>query len=235
MAKSKTSSSKKKTNKSNVKKQTASNKIKNTANNKNKKVTKTELKENVVINNEKETKGNSDKKRQKNNKKVKTTITKNDSEIAKLIKIVLIVTAIMVVFYGITLAVTKNTSSSESSKNSNNEKAVIQYDDIMIGTMLNKSQDAYYVLIKEDDDNRIVEYETLMKLIAAKTDAPKIYTANLTDSFNKKYLAKEANDSSNMEEFRVSGTTLVEIKEGKIANIYSNHESIREKLDALTK
>lgn len=169
----------------------------------------------------------------KEKKVPKTTMIKNDSEITKLIKIVLIVTAIMVVFYGITLLVTKNKSADSLDEKKASEKAVIQYDDIMIGTMLNKDQDRYYVLIKEDGDNRVVEYETLMKFVASKTDAPKIYTANLTDSFNKKYLAKEANESNDMEEFRVSGTTLVEINDGEIANMYSGHESIAEELKAL--
>jgi hypothetical protein len=165
--------------------------------------------------------------------KVKGSMLKSDNELIKLIKIVLVVTLIMVVFYGITLLVTKNKSSSSSSNDSSSEKAVIQYDDIIIGTMLNKSQDRYYVLIKEEDDNRITEYKTLMTIIEAKENSPKIYTANLTDSFNKKYLAKEANDSNDMEEFRVTGTTLVEIEDGKIKNIYSDYDEIKEELDAL--
>lgn len=230
----KSNSSKKNKNKTNAKQQEARNNNKNAANIKKQEVT---IKEDKKLNKQKNAKVNDKQKEAKVKKQSikKTTMTKNDSEITKLVKIVLIVTAIMVIFYGITLLVTKNRSSNSSSENSHNEKAVIQYDDIMIGTMLNKNDDWYYVLIKEDEDNRMAEYETLMKLIASKEDAPKIYTANLTDSFNKKYLAKEANESSDMSEFRVTGTTLVEIKDGQIANIYSNHDDIKGELDALAK
>ena len=163
----------------------------------------------------------------------KTTMTKNDSEISKLIKIVLIVTAIMVVFYGITILVTKNKKTSSVNPETKNEKAVIQYDDIMIGTMLTKNYASYYVLIEEKNDTRISEYQNYMKLISAKSSAAKIFTANLTDSFNKKYLAKEANNSSDINEFRVSGTTLVEVKDGNITNVYSSYDEIRAEFNFL--
>ncbi len=238
MAKSKKTNTKKKTtNKNNSVKK---NNVAKTNTNKNAK--QTQKNESVVIKenkNQKVEKKNTnkdiklDKKIKKEKSNPKTTMVKNDSEITKLIKIVLIVTAIMVVFYGITLLVTKNQKADSFDNKTASEKAVIQYDDIMIGTMLNKNQDSYYVLIKEDEDNRVVEYETLMKLVASKIDSPKIYTANLTDSFNKRYLAKEANTTNDMEEFRVSGTTLVEIKDGKIVNTYSDHDSIAEELSKL--
>lgn len=167
-------------------------------------------------------------------KKAKSEMMKNDNELTKLIKIVLIVTAIMIIFYGITILVTKNAKTETNNTTQNKQKAIIQYDDIIIGTMLNKPQNEYYVLIKKDDDNRIAEYDTLMKIISSKSDAPKFYTANLTDTFNKKYLAKEANDSSDMSEFRVTGTTLVKVVDGDIEDIYSNHDSIKEELNALS-
>lgn len=166
--------------------------------------------------------------------KVKSEMTKNDNEVTKLIKIVLIVTAVMIVVYGITILVTKNSKTETNPTETNHQKAVIQYDDIIIGTMLNKDQDEYYVLIKQKDDNRINEYETIMKLIASKANAPKFYTANLTDSFNKKYLAKEANESSDMSEFRVTGTTLVKVVDGNVDTVYPDYDSIKNELIELS-
>lgn len=173
------------------------------------------------------------KKNIKTSKKSNSKKIKNDNELTKLIKIVLVVTAIMIVFYGITILVTKN-KSSESNANKTSEKAVIQYDEIMIGTLLNQNKDWYYVLIKEEDDNRITEYETLLGLISAKESNPKIYTANLTDSFNKKYLAKEADYNNDLSKFKVTGTTLIEVKDGKITNVYSTYEEIKEELKAFS-
>lgn len=166
-------------------------------------------------------------------KKKKSEIIKNDNELIKLLKIVLAVTGIMIVFYGITMVVTKVAKDEIDNVSPNKEKAIIQYKDIVIGTMLNKTGGEYYVLIKGEEDNRIAEYETLIKIIEAKEDAPTFYMANLTDSFNKKYFAKEANDSSNLEEFKVSGTTLVKIKDGEIDKTFSEYLTIRTHLNSI--
>ena len=72
------------------------------------------------------------------------------TEITKLIKIVLIVTGIILIFYGVTTVVTKKAT--EAAKEKNSTKATIQYDNIMIGSMLNMD-DTYYVLI-EDSFNK---------------------------------------------------------------------------------
>lgn len=167
-------------------------------------------------------------------KKEKGTITKNDNEIVKLIKIVLLVTIIMIIFYGITMLVTKNRELSTYENSGNSEKAVIQYESIMLGTLLNRGEGTYYVLIEEKDDQRIVEYDNLIQLATAKEETPRFYTANLTDSFNKDYLAKEANITNNIDEFKVSGTTLIKVKDGKVADSYINCDEIKKELESLS-
>ncbi len=159
------------------------------------------------------------------------------SEFAKLVKIVLIVTAVMLVFYLITLVATNkadNASTDSASQTEEKTKTEIQYDYIMIGEMLNYSG-TYYVLIEEDGDNRINEYSTLIETISANEDAPSIYTANLTDAFNKGYLSKEANyDVSDIADFRVTGTTLVKVSDGKILDTYETYDKIKSKLKELS-
>ncbi len=159
---------------------------------------------------------------------------RND-ELSKLIKIVLIVTAIMAVFYIITLLVTNKTDNTNDKKdNAQNEKAIIQYENIIIGNMLKKGG-TYYVLIEADNDNRTAEYDSLVKTIKSGDDAPTIYKANLTDAFNKVYLAKEENYYvTNMAEFKVTGTTLVKVNDGKIDSVYNNYDAIKNKLNELS-
>lgn len=163
--------------------------------------------------------------------------TTNNSEFAKLIKIVLIVTAVMLVFYLITLVATSKAdkvNTEESTKTDEKTKTEIQYNYIMIGEMLNYGG-TYYVLIEEDEDNRINEYSTLMETISANEDAPKVYTANLTDAFNKGYLSKEANyDVEDIADFRVTGTTLVKIVDNKISDTYETYDAIKSKLKELS-
>ncbi len=162
----------------------------------------------------------------------------SNTEIIKLIKIVAIVTAVMVVFYLITLVATDkaekvNQEAAESAEE--DVQTEIQYDYIMIGTMLNKTG-TYYVLLEEDGDNRLSEYDTLIQTASVNEDAPTIYKANLTDSFNKGYLSKEAAyDVDNIEDFRVTGTTLVRVVDGSIDEVFDTYDTIKNKLTELSK
>ena len=158
---------------------------------------------------------------------------KNDSEtteITKLIKIVLIVTGIILIFYGVTTVVTKKAT--EAAKEKNSTKATIQYDNIMIGSMLNMD-DTYYVLIEDENDKKIDEYKTSLQTISATEEAPRIYTANLEDSFNKVYLSSKENYTDNLEEFKCKGTILIKVSNHKIEQTYDTYDSISKKLNEL--
>lgn len=158
------------------------------------------------------------------------TNNSGSDELSKLIKIVLIVTLIIIVFYGVTVVVTKKAK--EAAEEKNKQAVEIQYDSIMLGSMLN-IDGSYYVLIEDQDDIRLSEYTTLIQTIKANDDAPTIYTADLSSSFNKEYLADESNYDSNMENFKVKGTTLVRVSDHKITDVYDNHDAIVNKLDEL--
>ncbi|MDD6323213.1 MAG: hypothetical protein PUA73_01225 [Bacilli bacterium] len=152
------------------------------------------------------------------------------TEITKLIKIVLIVTGIILIFYGVTTVVTKKAT--EAAKEKNSTKATIQYDNIMIGSMLNMD-DTYYVLIEDENDKKIDEYKTSLQTISATEEAPRIYTANLEDSFNKVYLSSKENYTDNLEEFKCKGTILIKVSNHKIEQTYDTYDSISKKLNEL--
>lgn len=162
--------------------------------------------------------------------------TKDTNEFKRLLKIILIVTAIFALFYIVTIIVTQKSDEvkiEREKENKETEKAEIQYENIIIGTMLNKSG-TYYVLIEDADDNRTDEYDSLVDTIKSNEDSSNIYKANLTDSFNKTYLGKEENYYvSDITDFKVKGTTLVKISDGKIDSVYDNYDAIKNKLTEL--
>lgn len=184
------------------------------------------------------------KEKQKVNEDKKETIErvrrelhfeKNDSgdELSKLVKIVLLVTAIIIVFYFITTFVTRKANAINTVKKiKTNDKAEIQYESLIIGSML-KIDGKFYVLIEKDGDEKLTEYETSIQTIKANDEAPKIYTANLTDSFNKTYLSEESNYDSDLTKFKVNGTTLVKISDHKIEKTYDKYEDIKGELEKL--
>lgn len=173
------------------------------------------------------------KDKQETNKIEKPNSSNN--EMIKLLKIVLIVTGIMIIFYGITLIATNKANETKESQTEDNQTEVteIQYENIIIGSMLSYPG-TYYVLIEQKDDNRLAEYDSLITTIKSSEDAPTIYKANLTDAFNKNYLGKEANYYvDDMADFKVTGTTLVKVADGKIISVNDNHDAIKNKLNDL--
>lgn len=182
------------------------------------------------------------KKPKKTNDKTETKrelisdpLKNSTNEMSKLIKIVLIVTGVMIIFYGITLVAThKADEVAPENDNTEEEKATeIQYENIMIGTMLNY-RGTYYVLIESKDDNRVTEYESIITTVESSEDAPTIYKANLTDSFNKVYLGKEQNYYvDNIADFKVTGTVLVKVVDGKIDSVKDSYDDIKAELNDL--
>ena len=173
------------------------------------------------------------KEKKENIKQARKQLYYNNSdsdELSKLIKIVLAVTLIIIVFYGLTVVVTNKAK--EAAEEKNKQAAEIQYDSIMIGSMLN-IDGSYYVLIEDEDDIRLSEYTTLIQTIKANDDAPTIYTADLSSSFNKGYLGDKSNYDSNMENFKVTGTVLVRVSDHKISKVYDTYDTITKKLEEL--
>ena len=203
-----------------------------------KKVSETEVKVGEVkeqVKPKKETKKQKEKKEKKENiKQARKQLYYNENndsnELSKLIKIVLIVTAIIVVFYGVTVVVTNKAK--EAAEEENKEATEIQYDSIVIGSMLNING-TFYVLIEDEDDIRLNEYTTLIQTISASEDAPKIYTADLSSSFNEHYFSDKTNYDSDMSKFRVKGTTLVRVSDHEITDVFDNHDSIVDELNDL--
>ena len=76
---------------------------------------------------------NSKKKNVKNTKKIEYN---NDNEVSKLIKLVIVVTLIVFVFYGITVLVNKKIEEEQPER-----PATIQYDEILIGNSLKHPND----------------------------------------------------------------------------------------------
>ncbi len=169
-------------------------------------------------------------------KKIETST--NNNELVRLVKIIVIITVIMALIYVVTMIATKKADEVKKDDTSTSKKTTkteIQYDNIMIGTMLNKSG-TYYVLIEEDkkDDQRIGEYDQLVTTIKNKEGAIKIYKVDLTDAFNKVYKAKESNYYvDNISDFKVTGTTLLKIEDAKVVTAFDDYDGIKNELNNL--
>ena len=147
-----------------------------------------------------------------------------------LIKIVLIVTAIFLIFYGITTLVTDK----NSDNNTNPDDVVIQYDEILLGTLFEQPNTEYYVLVTTEGDNNTQAYSSLLSSYKAKENSLKIYTSNLNNGFNKSYKAEETKISNDLKELKLKGSTLLKINDKTIVASYAGND-IMNHLNSLLK
>ena len=87
-------------------------------------------------------------KKAKNKKTNENIVSTN--ELTNLIKIIVIVCVVLLAFYFITVFVNKKAKT--NTNNNEDTVAIIQYDKIMVGEILNRPQTEYYVLVKNSDD-----------------------------------------------------------------------------------
>lgn len=166
-------------------------------------------------------------------KKINTKKIDNGNELLNFIKIIIIVSMIFVGFYILTYFINKEEATSLN--NSNSQKAEIQYYEILIGNIFKQQDDNYYVLIKDINDIQNQVYEAYASIYMQKTDSKGFYLAVMNNMLNSKYISGNSNIVDDINEFKVSTTTLIEISNGKIINKYETKEEILNILTSITK
>ena len=163
-------------------------------------------------------------------KSTNKSFVKNENEIVKLIKIVVILAVIFLAFYVLTIFINKKDNVVNEEK-----KNEIQYDEILIGDILNQPNDEYYVLIYDNSDLNLGLYDVYKTQYEQTKDSLRFYEAVINNPLNSSYVAEENNFKiTNIKDFRVKETTLLQIKNKKIKKYYVG-EDVKNALSELVK
>ena len=206
-----------------------SNKKKTANNNVNKKTVKVEnKKETKKVENKKEVVKIEKAKVEEKNKEIMPT---TNNEMVKLVKIVLLITAIFLIFYGITLLVTEKKAEETSVT-----EATIQYDEILLSSLFEQPNNEYYVLVTKEDDDYLGVYSVYTSKYQSKENKLRLYSANLSNGFNSSYEAEESNlNTTKIEELKLKDSTLLKISNKKIVAAYEGSTNIIEHLKSISK
>ena len=155
--------------------------------------------------------------------------SEDQNEIKRFIIIIAIIMVLIVGVYFFTrIFVSKDLFDKDESTI---EPGAIDYNLTLIGSMLNKPEEEYFVMIYDSSASDYVYYAGIASNYSGNEQALKLYNADLDNEFNKGYVGAEANaKTDNLEEFKVTGPTLLKIKKGKITNAYLTKENITEAL-----
>lgn len=161
--------------------------------------------------------------------KTKNYKTEEQQEMIKFIVVLLIVAICVVGVYIFTRAfVTKDLF------NENEEETVtgsINYDVAVVGTMLNRPYDEYYVISYDSTASDAATNDALLSNYKNTATALKIYYVDLNNELNKSYYSEESNkDAKTISELKLGDLTLIKIKNGQINKYIEGYENIQKQL-----
>ena len=113
----------------------------------------------------------------------------------------------------------------------NNTDTKIDYDLATVGTMFNRIEDIYYVILysKKEDGN---ELDKVLDSYRSSDDYIKTYYINLDEKINSQVLKDNLNNKpSNPSEVSITGPTLYKINNGIVVNCYSSIDEIKKVLE----
>ncbi|MBR2997744.1 MAG: hypothetical protein IKF37_01540 [Bacilli bacterium] len=131
-------------------------------------------------------------------------------------------------FYLLTIFLTDKDTDKKDEKA---EEVVISEDKTIVGRALNMSDGEYYVIFYDESNEDVKSvYETLVEDYKGRGN--KIYTVNMSNSFNKKYATSEESNK-NVEtsaDFKINGPTLIKVVDHKVTSYLEGEASITEEL-----
>lgn len=143
------------------------------------------------------------------------------SEVKKTIIIIVVAVVLLVSMYFLTTVIL-NKDSDDNSKITEN---AIQYDEILAGESFNQSEDEYYVIYYDSSN----EYSVISSLISSyqlNNSDTKLYSVDLADGMNKKYVTDGDIVTDNASSLRVKDTTLLKFNNGEVSEVITDTNEI---------
>lgn len=144
-------------------------------------------------------------------------------EVGNLVKIILVILVVFGLFYVLTYYIQKNKKTESNNNDTKNTITTIQYDEILMGEILNQSENEYYVLLVKNEDYT----KTYKEYISKYSNGNKFYYSLIDNGMNSRYLSDTSNlNVENIDELKVVGTSLVKVNSGKIIESYDGNSSV---------
>lgn len=98
---------------------------------------------------------------------------------------------------------------------------------IMLGQLLEQSEEEYYVLIYDTTDE-VLSVSSWLSVYSSKDDALKVYKVDSSKKFNQNYIVSEGSNPSatNLSELKVVSPTLIKVKNKSISEYIEGEDNI---------
>ncbi|MBQ9834492.1 MAG: hypothetical protein IJO33_04805 [Bacilli bacterium] len=162
-------------------------------------------------------------------KKIKRENNKSEDEqeISRFIKILLIVVVFILGIYFFTSIVVKK----EYNIKKDITEGQVSTNRIIVGSILNRPHEDYYVLVYNSTSNKAALYETLISVYESKKDSLRIYAVDLNNHLNEKYSSEKSNPiATKIADFKFGEITLLKIKDKKVNKYIEEYGKIKNEL-----
>ena len=168
------------------------------------------------------------KKKQKRN--LYRTNSSNEMEYNKIIKISIGVLVVLALTYFGTAILSGEIKFSEKEKEETKTETSIQYEEITVGQMLNRSDSEYYVLLFNFSDTYASYYLSLMDTYTRKDKSLPFHIIDLEKHLNKEYVLQDGEKliekPVRLVDFKAVNPTIVRIKNKKVVERIDGKEDI---------
>ena len=153
-----------------------------------------------------------------------------DTDLSKIIYIVLGVICVFGLFYLLTVFVLNK----DDNTTKTDEEVEISLDTTIVGRSFSMPEEKYYVLYYDAKDEVVSEeYSSTITnyIYSTSEDHVKLYTVDMSDALNKKYLSEESKPMpEKVSDIAIKGTTLMVIEKGKVVEYTEDKARIEELL-----
>ena len=178
---------------------------------------------------------NSKKNKKKVNSKkevVNTSeITDFDSNVWHHIRVGSIIIIIFCLFYFVTFLITRDDTKKE--EDNTNTDSGFSYSEIMVGRSFSIDEGDYYVLYYDfTDDETSSTYRSMMNTYKGKENSLAIYSVNMGEGLNKKYVSDASNPNpTSAAEIKINGPTLIHFSNHNVVEYIEGEDAIRGHLE----
>ncbi len=158
-------------------------------------------------------------------------VSQDEVEIKSFLIIIVIIIIVLALIYFLTvLAKDKGFFDSKYTKPELNP-ANISYSNITYGTVFDREESSYYVLVVDTQSDDQIYLSSLISSYEEKEDSLSVYIVDLNEGFNKKIKGEKDNeDAQNSNELSVSNYALIKITDKENVKYLTNIEDIEEEL-----
>lgn len=159
------------------------------------------------------------------------TNSSSDVEYSKVIKISIGVILVLALVYFVTALANGEIKFNNKNKNENVETS-IQYEELIAGQILNRSDNDYYVLLFNFTDTYASYYLSIKDTYTQKDKSLPVYIVDLEKETNKGIVANEDNKIKiyvdNVNDLKVNSPTLIRIRNHRVVQSIEERDKIIE-------